>query len=75
MVEREKEILHINSKNQSLGSSVRQKGDGGVSFGQKKGFQEPSHTLNTKNFGHLYFGHFNFGQNLSAISPKWLILS
>ena len=33
------------------------------------------HTLKTKNFGHLYFGHFNFGQNLSAISPKWLVLS
>ena len=26
-------------------------------------------TLKTKNFGHLYFGHFNFGQNLSAKSP------
>ena len=36
MVEKEKEILHINSKNQSLGSSVCQKGDGGVSFRPKK---------------------------------------
>ena len=27
----------------------------------------PGHTLKTKNFGHLYFGHCNFGQNLSAI--------
>ena len=34
-----------------------------------------SRTLKTKNFGQLYFGHFNFGQNLSAISPKWLVLS
>ena len=33
------------------------------------------YTLKTKNFGHLYFGHFNFGQNLSAISPKWFVLS
>ena len=33
-------------------------------------YYEP--TLKTKNFGHLYFGHFNFGQNLSAKSPKGL---
>ena len=32
------------------------------------------YTLKTKNFGHLYFGHFNFGQNLSALSRKWLVL-
>ena len=50
MVEREKEILHINSKNQSLGSSVCQKGDGGVSFRPKKlGFQEPFHILERGN--------------------------
>ena len=33
------------------------------------------YTLNTKNFGQLYFGHLNFGQKLSVISRKLLILT
>ena len=36
---------------------------------------ERRNTLNTKNFGHLYFGHLNFGQKLSAISPELVMLS
>ena len=34
-----------------------------------------ANTLTPKISGHLYFGHFNFGQKWSAISLKLLMLS
>ena len=33
------------------------------------------YTLKKQNFGHSHFGPFNYGQNLSAISSKWIVWS